>query len=321
MKVWEAGADDVPSLSGDPAWRAGLAISPSGGRLALGAWDGLVSSTAGVAVWDLERREIVWRRLESLSAPSANPRANAITLAWTPDGERIVSHTHDPWLRIWDAGTGALLHSHTAEGGALAVALSRDGKRIATGSARIQLLDAATGEEVGFLSVPEAPTSLTFGPDGHRLLVAYSGRQGSVNGAELWDIRASTRIADLPGHTWLVAATAFRSDGAQCATASWDRTLRLWSTSTGALESVLEGHTARVFGVAYSPDGERLASGSEDTTVRLWDPRSGREMAVFNGHQSRVDEVAFSPDGTRLFSVDIDGIVKIWDAPPASGPD
>ncbi len=97
------------------------------------------------------------------------------------------------------------------------------------------------------------------------------------------------------------------------ATASDDKTVRLWDVRACRQRLVLRGHTASVWGVAFSPDGAVVASaGSEDETVRLWDAATGTERAVWAWHRDRIFSVAFSPDGHWLASGGEDGTVRLW---------
>jgi len=235
------------------------------------------------------------------------------SVAWSPDGTRLATASHDGTARVWDLATGAELRTlpgHTDW--VVSVAWSPDSARLATASRdwTARVWDAATGAQLRTLTGhTDWVNSVAWSPDSARLATASSDRT-----ARVWDAATGAEFRVLSGRTGWVGSVAWSPDGARLATASEDGTVRVWDAATGAQLRTLTGHTSAAGSVAWSPDSARLASASDDGTARIWDAATGAEIHALTGHTKWVNSVAWSPDSARLASASDDGTVRIWDA-------
>jgi serine/threonine protein kinase len=114
-------------------------------------------------------------------------------------------------------------------------------------------------------------------------------------------------------HTSRVTAVTWSARGTRIASASYDKTVRIWDPYDGENLATYQGHWDRVLSVAWSPDGNLVASAGNDGTVQLWDPQTANLVLTYREHAQPVLSVAWSLDGKRMASACEDKTVHIWD--------
>jgi WD40 repeat protein len=331
-RLASAGADgrvclwDVPSgklartIAAHSGPVTGVAYRPGrAGQFATVGMDGVLR------VWDESAAEPV-RELFGHPGP-------ALCLSFTADGARLASGGFDRVVRVWDPDSGRQVVALRGHGDMIwSVEFTRDGTDTlaSTGfDATVRLWRAAPGPGgTRAPAVPLPPDTAPPPPPRWTNAVAFAPG-GAVYAASDWDGRVTLHDAGSravvrelvrdpqtgrahAGPTWRVA---WSRDGRRLATASWDRTVRVWSADTGELIRTIPagvgGHA-----VAFSPDGARVAIGTIDGKVQVWDAATGdtpvREFERDTPYLTYA--VAWSPDGRWVAAGGYTPGVYVWDA-------
>lgn len=239
-----------------------------------------------------------------------------LTVAFSLDGQRIVTGSADHTTRVWDAASGKELLTLRGHGASVkSVAFSPDGRRILTGGwdGTAIVWDATNGNKLLVLRGHKAAIfSVAFSSNGQRIVTGSQDRT-----ARIWDAVTGTNLLTFSGHTNGVWAVAFSPDGQRIVSGGWDQTARVWDAANGTELRTLVGHRGAVLSVAFSPDGQTIITGSQDHQVKVWDAANGAVLHTLRGHGASVFSVGFSADGKRIISGSGDQTARVWDA--ASG--
>ncbi len=294
------------------------AISPDGKKIMTGGANGIAQ------LWDAETRQPIGQPMrhdavleldfppgrEGDPIPPSHP-GTIIAVAFSPDGQRLLTGSNDGRARVWSAETGqALARPLRHEGVVNAVAFSPDGRCVLTGSSdgTARLWDVQTGQVLAQpLRHEGAVNAVAFSPDGRRVLTGSYDKT-----VRLWSAETGQTIGQPMRHPASVLAVAFSPDGRRVLTGSDDGTARLWSAETRQALGQPLRHGDRVWAVAFSPDGRRVLTGSDDKTARLWSAETGQALGQPLQHEGSVRAVAFSHDGREVLTGSLDGTARLW---------
>ncbi|HEY0754056.1 MAG TPA: serine/threonine-protein kinase [Ktedonobacteraceae bacterium] len=279
--------------------------------------------------------------------------ASILSIAWTLDGQSIVSASQDRTMRIWNALTGEDVSGPYTFPGAVNSVSSSFAGIVAAGcqDGTVSAWDAS-GSKIFEGKHKGAVNSVAWASDG--MYLASSSEDMSLR---VWDISGKTSlvhkedgvyygVAWSPNAVYLAAANslmktveswiandlsilyntysghmdisytvAWSPDGQYIAAGCQDSSVLVWDSHTRTVLTSYIGHTALVRALCWLPGGGSIASASDDGTVQVWDALSGSIYGTYTGHNAPVFTVAWSPDGHYLASAGEDQTVQIWGAP------
>ncbi len=129
-------------------------------------------------------------------------------------------------------------------------------------------------------------------------------------------------VKEFKGHADWIFALVFSNDGKHIASASRDRTVKVWDVLAGKDVQTLKGSPTDVKGVVFLEGGAKVASSTGkwnkekkfwEGEIKIWDAKAGKEEKSLKGHGETIEGLALSKDGKLLASCSEDQTVKIWD--------
>ncbi|BDI29793.1 hypothetical protein CCAX7_18440 [Capsulimonas corticalis] len=240
-------------------------------------------------------------------------RANGV--AYSPDGQIVVTGGDDGRLCLWSAADGSLIRTDGIHEPIEAVAISPSGRFVAYAvSDKVVTLDR-TNNSSTYVSVTE-PFRLAFSPDGGYLVAVTGEPQVRVWSTSQLATGGMLQFYAVGGFG-TVQDAVFSPDSATVAIKSLNQ-LYFW-TIGGSYPAPIDlgSNAANGFGLAYSPDGSRLAVGG-DRDVSLVDTAAHTVVKTLHDPvaygTAYVSSVAYRPDGGLLLSAHADGAVRAWNA-------
>ncbi len=333
LRLWDAeNGEPMASLHGHQGSVNSVSWSADGSKIVSASQDGTV------CIWDMsglrEAEEFI--KLGTAGDFVCKHGDEVTSVAFSADSLKFVTGAKDKTVRIWTAADGQQkccitpsnveAFDYDQDDGwtttvrrvqeVRSVAFSPDGRHVAAGldDRTIRIYNAMDGKMSHVLFTDHAVSSVAYSTDGTRISA------GLGNGhLQEWLVAclpaAKNRFPHkvLVGHNRPVTDVAWSPDGMNSASASFDHTVRLWSSRSETFRAIsLLGHTKEITCLAMSLTGELVATAGQDRTIRVWEVASGRERYVLRT-QDEVTDLKFSPDGGLIASTSQES-VRLWDS-------
>ena len=317
VRFWDVQSLDAWVLRGHRSYVYSVFISPDGGTIYSGGWDGFAGQRGSVRFWDAATGDPIG----AVGAAGEFAR----TAALSPDGSR---------LAVWFCpltGNGGRIDILDTATGTTAVSFAKLGA-----NREFQFIDTLAFDPSGqFLTCLDPSLGIAHIIDARTGVARKSRRIGNPNnggnalagspdGATivLWEETTITLLDGQSleplrqwphGHKGAVYSVAVSPDSRRILTSGEDGIVRVWDAATGAPLHDLVGHANRVLCASYSPDGQRIATGGFDDNVRIWNAQTFEQVARLGGHQDYVHGLAWRADNQQLLSCSGDHTIRIWD--------
>ncbi|MBN2149131.1 MAG: peptidoglycan-binding protein [Anaerolineales bacterium] len=273
-------------------------------------------------------------RITEQTLYASETAAPIITLAYSPDGKRLLAGCVDGDVQVWEIESGELRRDfdsgmpdyyfcsvpNTSSGGWLALTCQWPSNDYNTVNHEIWLWDPANDEKQNFYTITDDNATgyydFTFGPGRTRMAVQAGGQ------LEVWTlIDGFYRVGELPVENYLTVDLDPSTQGRLLAVRTWNG-VQIWDSDSATLlnEYAPPGSNAGVVHLAFNPAQARaLALGRSDGSMEIWDVSQSQLLhtleafAPVNGMPDPVVGLAYSTDGQTLAAGSTAGIVHVWD--------
>ncbi|HEV8060500.1 MAG TPA: WD40 repeat domain-containing protein, partial [Gemmataceae bacterium] len=223
-------------------------------------------------------------------------------------------------IQLWTLKTGDCTGSLMGPaGGALALAVSRDGKCLAAGGdGLVAIYEVASRKETARTALPAGRLlALAFAPNGSTLSAAGEGKQ-----IHLLDCVTGKALNSFVAHDEAVTSLAFAPDGNTLFSGSYDGSVKGWDVAAGKLKSTFMANGGRIHGVAVSADGKSLAAAcagspegdAKQPEVALWNLENSKQRKSLHDGPAAFTTVRFSGTDGSIAAARADGWIVTWSA-------
>lgn len=242
-------------------------------------WLAFGSSKLGqLLVWEWQSESYILKQQGHLDSMNA--------LVYSPDGRKIVTAADDGKIKVWDINTGFCIVTFTEhKGGVTACEFTKRGNVLFTASldGSVRAWDLVRYRNFKTFTAPSrlSFSSLAVDPSGE---VVCAGSLDSFD-IHIWSVQTGQLLDQLSGHQGPVSSLSFSGDGSHVVSASWDRTVRIWSVFGRSQTSEPLQLQSDVLCVAFRPDGKQIAASTLDGQLTFWSVEDAVQQSGIDGRR------------------------------------
>ncbi|GAB1865194.1 Periodic tryptophan protein 2-like protein [Camponotus japonicus] len=266
-------ANLIHSLSISRQRISSIALNSTGDWIAIGC-----SHAGQLLVWEWQSETYVMKQ--------QGHRTNMNCLAYSPDGQYIVTGGDDGKVKLWNTLSGfCTLTFHEHASSISGVLFSHNRKFIASASldGTIRAYDLARYRNFRTLTSPRPVQFSCLAIDASDEFLAAGGQD--FFDVYLWSMKLGTLLEILSGHEGPIASLAFNPSPAstELVSASWDKTVKIWN----AVENGSAHETIRLIAdalcVTYKPNGEEIAVATLDGQITFFECKTAKQTGFIEG--------------------------------------
>lgn len=244
-----------------------------------GEWLALGSSKLGqLLVWEWQSESYILKQQGHLDSMNA--------LAYSPDGQKIITAADDGKIKVWDVNSGFCIVTFTEHTSAVtACQFAKRGSVLFTSSldGSVRAWDLIRYRNFRTFTAPSrlSFSSLAVDPSGE---IVCAGSHDSFD-VHIWSVQTGQLLDQLAGHEGPISSLSFAADGSHVVSGSWDRTVRIWSVFGRSQTSEPCQLQSDVLSVAFRPDGKQISASTLDGQVTFWSVEDAVQQAGIDGRR------------------------------------
>jgi WD40 repeat protein len=280
VRLWDRYGNFLKAFEGQKDWIFGLSFSSNAKMIASASEDGTVN------IWRTDNSKLLYQLKHDGKA--------IYDVSFSPNDQLIASVGDDDQLKLWQVSTGKLLWHQAVESDihwARSIDFSPDGYLLASTTKkgidiwkiRSNKIDGGPQSLQSNKAHPGTVSKITFSPDGTKIAASSKDYLDSSsnhdNTLQIWRVWDRQLIKTISDSEHLITDIKFSNDGQIIATASVDKSIKIW-TQDGQLLRILQGHEGSVNTLSFSPDNYTLVSGDNDGILKFWNLASIEKKAL-----------------------------------------